>query len=39
MAKVQVLIAGLSASGKSMSLKNLAKDNPKSVAYLSCEAG
>nr|DAS77090.1 MAG TPA: AAA domain protein [Caudoviricetes sp.] len=39
MAKVQVLIAGVSASGKSMSLENLAKDNPKSVAYLSCEAG
>lgn len=39
MAKIQVLIAGTSASGKSMSLKNLAKDNPKSVAYLSVEAG
>lgn len=39
MAKIQVLIAGTSSSGKSMSLQNLAKDNPKSVAYLSCEAG
>lgn len=39
MAKVQILIAGTSASGKSMSLIDLAKDNPKSVAYLSCEAG
>lgn len=39
MAKIQVLIAGTSSSGKSMSLQNLSKDNPKAVAYLSCEAG
>ena len=39
MAKIQVLIAGVSAAGKSMSLRNLAKDNPKKVAYLSAEAG
>lgn len=39
MAKIQVLIAGVSASGKSNSLRNLSKDNPKAVAYLSCEAG
>lgn len=39
MAQIQVLVAGVSASGKSMSLQNLSKDNPKAVAYISCEAG
>lgn len=39
MAQIQVLIAGESSTGKSQSLMNLAKDNPKSVAYLSAEAG
>lgn len=39
MAQIQVLIAGESSTGKSKSLEFLAKDNPKSVAYLSAEAG
>lgn len=39
MAQYQVLIAGASASGKSASLMNLCKDNPKKVAYITAEAG
>lgn len=39
MAQIQVLIAGESSTGKSQSLMNLSKDNPKAVAYLSAEAG
>lgn len=39
MAQIQVLLAAESAQGKSYSLRHLGKDNPKSVAYLSCEAG
>ena len=39
MAQIQVLIAGESSTGKSKSLEFLAKGNPKSVAYLSAEAG
>lgn len=38
MADIQVLLCGESAQGKSWSLLNLGKDNPKSVAYLSAEA-
>lgn len=39
MALIQVLVAGESSTGKSQSLINLSKNNPKSVAYLSAEAG
>lgn len=41
MAKYHILIAGQSASGKTTSLYRLAMEhqNPKSVAYLCCEAG
>lgn len=39
MAQIQVLIAGESSTGKSQSLMNLSKDNPKAVAYLSAEGG
>lgn len=38
MAKIQVLIAGESSSGKSRSLEFLGGVDPKSVAYLNCEA-
>lgn len=39
MSEWRILIAGEAAQGKSTSLMNLCKDNPKKVAYLSAEAG
>lgn len=41
MSAYHILIAGLTATGKTTSLRNLALNhpNPKSVAYICCEAG